>query len=104
MATSAQQRTICNTKFRPLADRVGQLYNLSKALQAEAVAEGWVALFPTSAEVIDDGAALDGRTLITFADIASFITDISSFVTDMETAGNARRNRALKIAVNPEQF
>jgi hypothetical protein len=103
--TNPQAISICNDKIRPLADRVGQLYNLCKALQAEAVAEGWAAMFTGgSGNIIVDGSATDGRAIITDADVAAFITDISSFITDMEAASNARRNRALKIAVNPQQF
>jgi UDP-N-acetylglucosamine enolpyruvyl transferase len=52
---------------------------------------------------IMDGSDVDGRTIITDADVTAFITDISTFITDMEAASNARRNRALKIAVNPER-
>lgn len=104
MPTTPQQKDIVNRKIRPLADRLGQLYNLTKALQAEAQAEGWVGLFPSSAEVIEDGSDNDGRMPITFADVASFITDITTFISDMEASSNARRNRALKIAVNPERL
>lgn len=102
--TNPQAIRVANDKMRPLADRVGQLYNLCKMLQAEAVAEGWTAMFTGGAgNTIMDGADVDGRAVITDADIAAFITDISTFITDMEAASNARRNRALKISVNPER-
>jgi len=101
--TNPQAVLVANSKIRPLADRLGQLYNLCKALQAEAAAEGWTGMFTGGGgNVIVDGAETDGRTIITDADVAAFITDISTFLADMEASSNARRNRALKIAVNPE--
>jgi len=103
--TNPQAILVANTKIRPLADRFGQLFNLCKSLQAEAVAEGWTAMFAGGAgNILVDGSATDGRSIITDADVASFITDVSTFITDMEAASNVRRNRALKIAVNPEQY
>ena len=103
--TNPQAIRVANEKIRPLADRFGQLYNYCKALQAEAIAEGWAGMFVGGAgNAVMDGSDVDGRAIITDADVASFITDVSSFITDMETASNARRNRALKIAVNPEKL
>lgn len=103
--TNPQAVNVVNAKIRPLADRLGQLYNLCKALQAEASAEGWAGMFVGGAgNVIVDGAETDGRAIITDADVAAFITDIGTFLTDMEASSNARRNRALKIAVNPEKI
>lgn len=103
--TNPQAVRVANDKIRPLADRFGQLFNLCKALQAEAVAEGWTGMYTGGAgNVIMDGSETDGRSVITDADVAAFITDVSSFITDMEANSNARRNRALKIAVNPERL
>lgn len=103
--TNPQAVRIANEKIRPCADRFGQLYNLCKAYQAEAVAEGWAAMYTGGAvNTVMDGSDVDGRTVITDADVAAFITDVSSFLTDMEAVSNARRNRALKIAVNPERI
>ena len=103
--TNPQAIRVCNDKVRPCADRFGQLFNYCKALQAEAVAEGWTGMFAGGAgNTVSDGADSDGRTVVTDADVLAFITDVSTFITDLEAASNARRNRALKIAVNPERF
>ena len=100
-----QAVAVANGKIRPCADRFGQLYNFCKALQAEAQAEGWAAMFVGGAgNQIMDGSDVDGRAVITDADVAAFITDVSTFITNMEATSNAIRNRALKIAVNPERF
>lgn len=100
--TNPQAIRICNDKIRPLADKLGYLYNLSKALQAEAQAEGWTSLFPADANIISDGADTDGRAVITNTDVNSFITVVGSLITFMEQNSNANRNLTLKIAVNPQ--
>ena len=95
---------IANEKIRPAADRFGQLYNFLKALQAKAAADGWLALFPADGQTLTDGASVDGRTVITNAEVRQFITLANDYVTFMEQASNTNRNLALKIAVNPDQF
>ena len=102
--TNPQAVRIANEKIRPSADRFGRLYNWLKALQAEATAESWLTLFPADAEIIVDGAATDGRAMITNTDVRNFITLAGAYITFMEQAGNANRDLALKIAVNPEQL
>ena len=103
--TNPQAVLIANSKIRPLADRLGQLYNLTKALQAEAAAENWGALFAGGAgNVIVDGAETDGRALITDADVVAMNTLVSAYVTFMEQSANANRNLVLRVAVNPERL
>lgn len=102
--TNVQAIFVANNKIRPCADRFGQLYNFCKALQAEAQAEGWTALFPNDANQIMDGSDTDGRAIILNSDVNAFITDVTTFITNMEATSNAMRNRALKIAVNPQNF
>jgi len=102
--TNPQAIKISNEKMRPLADRFGQLYNLCKALQADAQANGWTALFPNDANVIVDGSEVDGRNVLLNSDINAFISMVSTFLTYMEQASNANRNMTLKIAVNPERI
>ena len=99
-----QALRIANEKIRPAADRFGQLYNFLKALQAKAAADGWLALFPADSQTLTDGASVDGRTIITNAEVRQFITLANDYVTFMEQASNTNRNLALKIAVNPDQF
>lgn len=103
--TNPQAVRVCNEKIRVLADRAGQFYNLCKAYQAEALAENWSAMFVGGAgNTIADGADVDGRGVITDADVTSFITFIGSQITAYEANSNANRNLALKIAVNPERY
>jgi hypothetical protein len=97
-----QAVTIANTKIRPLADRMAQLYTAIKTAQIEYTAEGWGSLFPNDSEVIVDGSATDGRTPITNADVRSFmLTDAVAFLTALEASSNAGRDRVHKISPNP---
>lgn len=102
--TSPQAILVSNEKMRPLADKLGQLYNLCKALQAEAQAENWAAMFPNDSNVIVDGAETDGRSIITNADNFNLISVAGAYITFMEQNSNANRNTVLKIAVNPQNF
>jgi hypothetical protein len=102
--TNPQAIAVANGKIRVAADRMGQLYNFYKALQAEGTAEGWLTLFPADAEVVVDGAAADGRAVISNQEVRDFIADVTAFITWIEANGNLIRNRALKIAVNPERY
>lgn len=102
---NAQAVAVANQKIRPLCDRLGQLYNLAKALQAEAAAENWGALFTGGAgNVIADGADVDGRAPMTDADVVAVSTLITAYVNFMEQAANANRNLVLRVAVHPEQI
>lgn len=102
--THPQAIRVANEKLRPAADRVGQLYNLAKMLQAEYVAEAWSSLFPSDAEVIADGSDVDGRTPITNQDVLALMATIGDFITTMEASAFAKRNNVLKIAVRPERL
>jgi hypothetical protein len=100
MNSNPQAINTCDFKLRPLADRLGQVYNVCKALQAEAAANGWATLFPNDAQVIADTAAVDGRAVITNADIFQLIAVITSFLGYMEATSNANRNLVMKIGPN----
>lgn len=102
--TSPQAIRVANEKLRPLADRFGQLYNFCKALQGEAAAENWVAMFPVDAQTLSDGSDVDGRTIVTNADLNGLIAMAGTFITYMEQTSFANRNLTLKIAVNPERY
>jgi hypothetical protein len=103
--TNPQAISVANNKIRPAADRIGQLYNLFKALQAEYAADNWGVLFPADNEIIVDGSEIDGRTPITNNDVRTFILTVAAgFITTMEASANAQRNNILKIAVNPERI
>lgn len=98
--TNPQAIAVSDQKLRPLADRFGQLYNLCKALQAEGTANRWDLLFPNDATPLGDTAAVDGRAVITNADLTALIAIVTTFVTYMEASTNANRNLTMKIGPN----
>ncbi len=99
--TNPQAIRFCDEQMRPLADKLAQLYNLAKALQADAAANGLVALFPADGQAIADSSSVDGRNPITNTDINNLIALVTSFINFMEASANANRNLVHKIAVNP---
>jgi hypothetical protein len=106
--TNPQAILIANEKLRPLADRLGQVYNYCKMAQDEYAAEGWLALFPNDAELIEDGSATDGRTRLTNQDVRNFMTYVGRLINIFEggqvaaDAGGPMKNNVLKVAVHPE--
>lgn len=106
--TNPQAILVANEKLRPLADRLGQVYNYCKMAQDEYNAENWLALFPNDADTISDGSATDGRTILTNTDIRNFMVYVGRLINIFEGAAvgsdtaNAMKNNVLKVAVHPE--
>lgn len=101
--TNPEAIRVANERIRLLADRIMQLYNHMKVLQIQATDQGWLVLFPADNEVIEDGSAIDGRQSVTNQIVRDLLLDVAAYITDMETNGNARRNKASIISVNPER-
>lgn len=102
--TNPQAIRVVNEKVRPSADKIIQIYFFMKVMQAEYASQGWSALFPVgdpSGEV-KDGAATDGRTIVTNGEVNDAITALGAFITFMEQNTNQQLNRFLAVAVNPE--
>lgn len=102
--TNVQAISVSDTQMRPLADKLAQLYNLTKALQALAVANSWAALFPADGLTIGDTSATDGRNPITDTDLSNLIALVTSYINFMEASSFANRNLVNKIAVNPTRL
>jgi hypothetical protein len=60
------------------------------------------ALILNTTDVIVDGAATDGRSVITGAKATSIITRAQEIITDYEAASNAKLNTVLQVAVNQQ--
>jgi hypothetical protein len=101
---NAQAIKVSNEKVRPACDLILQIYFYMKALQAESTAQGWPTLYPTGDPTgeLKDGAATDGREVITNADVTNAFTALGAFITFMEATSNQQLNRFLKLSVNPE--
>lgn len=89
-----------NTRVRPLADRIAQLYNLIVADANEFTALGVGALFPNDTSPVSDGAVTDGRPQITGADVNNIFTIASTIKTSLEASSKTTLNQVLKVAVN----
>lgn len=102
--TNVQAISVSDNQLRPFADKLAQLYNLAKALQADALANNWAGLFPADGVALGDNSAVDGRNPITDTDLNSLIAIAGTFITFMEATSFANRNVVNKIAVNPVRF
>ena len=87
MITSAEAVKFSNESIRPTAEQMRGLYWKCKATLS-AWYSGKSALFPNSAEeVLEDGRAATGATVLTGADINSLLAQGAAFVTACEQAG-----------------
>ena len=89
-----------NTKIRPAADRLIQLYYWAKSAQSQFTAQSLGSLFPNDSSLVVDGAATDGRTQITGFDVNVVLSYLGSFITAMEASSNLELNQVGKVAVN----
>ena len=106
MNSNPRAKRIVNEYIRPGGDRfVGMIFE-AQALLAQASVQGSAALFPSDAEVIDDGADLDGRPQVTNADVLGAMAAAQALVTFANTPLAAVGNKTplqlmLRVAVNP---
>ena len=89
-----------NNQIRPSADRYMSTYWWAKQLVADWTSKGLSSLFPNDSSVVVDGAATDGRTVITGADVNIIVSHVSALITDLEASSNLKRNQIQKVAVN----
>lgn len=92
-----------NEKIRVAADRLAQAYNFACQVYAEWLALGGTALIPNTSDQIIDGAATDGRPVITGVMANNIINRLSELKTDYEASSNAKRNTILQVATKPTQ-
>lgn len=91
-----------NEEIRQAADLMAQLYNRAQAIRARWTALGGAALIPNdAAEVIEDGADLDGRPVINGADANNIINRLIELTDDYDATSAAKLNTILAVVVNP---
>src|SRR5688572_14166812 len=99
--TNPEAVAFSNTRIRPAADRLAQLYYWAKLVVQEWNATGMATLIPNqTTETMVDGAATDGRHVITGAKATSIITRLQEFITDYEQTSNAKLNTVLAVSVH----
>ena len=94
----------CNERVRTAADRLAQAYNYAKIVSAEWTANDMGTTIPNnSGDTVIDGAATDGRHVITGEDVNSLINRLDELITDYEATSSAKLNTILSVAVNPQR-
>jgi hypothetical protein len=89
-----------NEQIRPAADRLAQAYYKAKQVRNEWYAMNMGDLLPVGGGEVLDGAASDGRHVITADDAVLLINRLEDLIADYEASGNAKLNTVLKPAVN----
>ena len=101
MITNPQAVAFSNSRVRQFADQLAQVYYQALALQNDWFANAVGDVLTNTSDVVDDGAALDGRHPITGAMAVNIVTRAMELVTDMQASSNAKLNTVLSVAVNP---
>ena len=99
----AQAIRFSNEEMRKFADLLSGAYQQAKAIQIKWVAEGIAAKFPNTTDAVDDGAAIDGRTIITGSDINNLKATADALVTLLEQNGLEHQITVVRCSVNPRQ-
>ena len=89
-----------NEQIRPLADMLASLYYRAKTVVDDWNATTMSGKIPNTTDVLIDGAAEDGRTIINGIDATAIITRAQEFITDYEAGSKAKLNTVNKVAVN----
>lgn len=89
-----------NERVRPLAEEMVSLYWTCKSFVAQWTAQGIATAIPNDANVVTDGASVDGRPQITNAQINILFAHASSFIAYCEGATSAPVNNASKQNLN----
>lgn len=93
----------CNERVRGVADTLGHAYKQAKIVLAYWGAKGVDGHFIAAPDqLVADGSQVDGRTPVTGGDVQALVALCAELVAAYEADGNAKLNRVLKVAVNPE--
>lgn len=98
--SNPQAIAFVNQKARVYADARAQSYATAKALVNFWNANTVSAVIPNTTDVILDGAATDGRQIVTAAGITNIVTRAMDEIADYEATSNAKLNTILAVAVN----
>lgn len=96
---SPQAVRFCNEKVRPAAEKLAQAYVFAKQVLDEWTAHGGVTFVPNTSDTVSDSASVDGRPVITGANVNNVINRLSELVTDYEADTSAKLNTILQVAV-----
>lgn len=98
--SNPQAIAFVNEQARVMADSMAQNYATAKAIVNFWNANNVSAVIPNTVDVILDGAATDGRQIVTGAAITNIVTRAMEVIADYEATSNAKLNTVLNVAVN----
>jgi hypothetical protein len=101
LITHPQAIRFANEEVRAIADKYAQLYYALDAFLNEWNSQGIGALIPNTADILEDGSAVDGRAVITGAKVNGLVNNLTTLRADLEASSNQKLNVLLQIAVNP---
>jgi len=96
---SPQAIKFSNEKLRVLATLKVQVYQLESQIVDEWNAQSLSTVITNTSDVVVDGAATDGRSIITGADATNIVTRAMEDIADLEAGNNAKLNTLMAVAV-----
>ncbi len=100
--TNVQVVKFSNDKGRRFADALEQVYQTAKRFNQEFDAIDGSTSIPSTADLIDDGAALDGRKRVTANMLHGLKTTADNIVAWFEAGTPTRISRVQRMTVNGE--
>lgn len=98
--TDSQSILFVNNKARPLADKIIQMYWFAKSVLQQYNSTALLTSITNDASVIIDGAASDGRTIITGGDVVILLSLAQGIINTLEANTNLQLNQISKPSVN----
>jgi hypothetical protein len=98
--TNQQAVRFCNEKARAFADSLETTYETARKYKAEWDANSLGTVLTDTADVVVDGAASDGRKVLTGAKAQALYTAASQMITWFETGTPSRIERVRQVSVN----
>jgi hypothetical protein len=100
MIDNPQAVKFSNEEIRTLADEIVRVSKHINHAAAEYVAQGLAGQFPNDATEVDDGSHVDGRSIITGADVNDMISIASDIKALLESEAGVRLTAIMKVQVN----
>lgn len=98
--TSPQVKLFCNGPIRNGAQELADVYINAKRVTTVYGARALAADIPATDDPIDDGAADDGRPVISGNDVRAIITLLANFCADYEANAGAKLIAVARVAPN----
>ena|ERR1051326_1698800 len=99
--TNVQAVAFCNGSIRPAADQLIMLYRSAKRILATWNGRVLGDILVNTTDVVADGAATDGRPILTGALVTGIIYQLQDFVNYMEANGFDKLYGVERVAPNP---